>query len=417
MNERVIFHIDVNNAYLSWEAVYRLSHGASVDLRTIPAIVGGNPETRHGIVLAKSMAAKKYGIQTGESISDALKKCPVIKIVPPKYSRYLMASNAMVEIIKRYSEAVERYSIDECFVDFTDTETLFGDPLKVANHIRCEIEKELGFTVSVGISSNKLLAKMASELKKPNAVSTLFPEEIPFKLWPLPIGELFMVGRATYKKLVEMGILTIGDLARLDPKFLTSKFKSYGNLLWQYANGYDYSQVHLGSKVLEKSIGNSTTIGYDIVMAYEAEMVLLSLCESVGSRLREKGYKSKVISIHIKNHLFETHSKQCTLKKPIDGTLALYDIAKQLFNLLWDGEPIRHLGVCASALEIETITQLDFLTSPQAEKLGKLDETLDFLRKKYDKNILVRGCFVNSGFAPIVGGVGDDDYIMMGSVL
>lgn len=417
MKERIIFHIDVNNAYLSWEAVYRLSHGEAVDLREIPSIVGGNPETRHGIVLAKSMAAKKYGIQTGESISEALKKCPVIKIVPPKYTRYLMASNAMVAIITRYSDAVERYSIDECFVDFTNMQALFGDPITVANHIRNEIKAELGFTVSVGVSSNKLLAKMASELKKPNAVSTLFPEEIPQKLWPLPIGELFMVGRATYKKLVEMGLLTIGDLARLDPQFLTAKFKTYGLLLWQYANGYDVSQVHLGSKILEKSIGNSTTIGYDIVTAHEAHMVLLSLCESVGSRLREKNYKAKVIHIHIKNHQFETHSKQCTLKQPIDSTLALYQFAKQLFEKLWTGDPIRHLGVCASALETETVTQLDFLSSPQTRKLEKLDETLDVLRKKYDKNILVRGCFVNSGLPPIVGGVGDDEFIMMGSVL
>ena len=213
--KRVIYHIDVNSAFLSWEAVYRLYHlGAQRDLRDEVAAVGGDMAMRHGIILAKSIPAKKYGIKTGESIVEARQNCPTLKLVPPNYHLYDQCSKAFMEILRRYSPDVEQYSVDEAFVDMTGTESLWGDPVLTADRIREQIRDELGFTVNIGISENKLLAKMASDFKKPDQVHTLWKEEIPDKMWPLPVSDLFFVGRATAKKLFSLGIKTIGDLAR-----------------------------------------------------------------------------------------------------------------------------------------------------------------------------------------------------------
>ncbi len=415
--KRVIFHIDVNSAYLSWEAVHRLQRGEKRDLRDIPAVVGGNPERRHGIVLAKSLSAKKYGIQTGESLMEAFKKCPILTVVPPTYGLYVKCSEAMVDVIKRFSPEIERYSIDECFVDYTEAQALFGEPVATAYKIQQTIYRELGFTVSIGVSTNKLLAKMASELKKPNGVSTLYPGEVPQKLWPLPVSELFMVGRATFKKLKQMGVLTIGDLSALEPAYLKSKLKSHGVLIWQYANGIDLSPVQKNGHIPEKSIGNSTTTGYDVDRVEEAELVLLSLCESVGARLREKGMRAQVVQVHVKNHLFETRSKQIKVKHPIESTLTLFNEARALLKALWDGTPLRHLGVATSALTRDDFVQYDLFEGAKRDKRLKLDATLDALRTKYSKDVLVRGCLLNSGVPAVSGGVGEDEFIMMGSVL
>jgi phosphoglycerol geranylgeranyltransferase len=224
-NKRLIFHIDVNSAYLSWEAVYRLQQGAEIDLRTIPSVVGGDVESRHGIVLTKSIPAKKYGIQTGETLFTARQKCPDLVVVPPHYELYMLCSNAMVNILKEYTPTIQRYSVDECFLDFTSMENFYEDPVELAYTIKDRIRNELGFTASVGISNNKLLAKMGSDIKKPDAVITLFPIEIKDKMWPLPVEDLFMVGRATLTKLHNLNIFTIGDLANFDLKILKEKLK------------------------------------------------------------------------------------------------------------------------------------------------------------------------------------------------
>jgi len=262
--DRIILHIDVNSAFLSWEAVYRLQHGATLDLREVPSVVGGDAESRHGIVLAKSIPAKKYGIQTGEVLWQARSKCPGLIIVPPDYSLYMQCSTALNDLLYEYSPLLERYSVDESFLDITGTLALRKQsPADIAREIADKIKTTLGFTVNIGISSNKLLAKMASDFEKPDKVHTLFPDEIPKKLWVLPVRDLFMVGRHTAPKLYRLNIFSIGQLAHTDPQFLKVHFKSFGNLLWQYANGIDNSPVN-PSRPPVKGIGNSTTTPFDV---------------------------------------------------------------------------------------------------------------------------------------------------------
>ena len=286
MSQRIIFHIDVNSAYLSWEAVHRLQHGDPLDLRTVPSVVGGDPVTRHGIVLTKSIPAKKFNIQTGESIFSASAKCPDLIIVRPNYSLYMQCSKAFGDILREYSPLIEQYSIDEYFVDFSNMERLYKDPVKAAYTIKDRIKEELGFTVNVGISNNKNLAKMASELKKPDMVHTIFPDEIAEKMWVLPIEELFMVGRATAKKLRSRAINTIGDLAHFDPKIIKLFLMSHGMLVWNYANGIEGSPVRENRRPMIKGIGNSTTIAFDVEDKGTAHLVLLSFDRDCRSKVK-----------------------------------------------------------------------------------------------------------------------------------
>ena len=277
----IIYHIDVNSAFLSWEAVYRLARkGGTVDLREIPSAVGGDMAMRHGIILAKSISAKKYGIQTGETIPEAKRKCPNLVLVPPNYSLYEKCSAAFMDILREYSDIVEQYSIDEAFIDMSTSCHLFGEPMEVAERIKNHIRDMLGFTVNIGVSGNKLLAKMASDFKKPDRVHTLYPEEIQQKMWPLPVSDLFVVGWATAKKLLGVGIKTIGDLAAADPVWLKSILKKQGEVIWGFANGIDLSPV-LDQPPANKGYGNSTTTPYDVTDVETADRVLLALAETV----------------------------------------------------------------------------------------------------------------------------------------
>ncbi len=413
----VIFHIDVNSAYLSWEAVYRLQHGETLDLRTIPSAVGGDPVKRHGIILAKSHAAKPYKIQTGESLMAAYQKCPHLKVVPPRYDLYLRSSNAMVELISEYSDAIQRYSIDECFVDFTHMVKLYGDPFSTAFIIKERIKKELGFTVSIGISSNKLLAKVASDLKKPDGITTLFPEEIAEKMWPLPVGDLFMVGRATYPKLNALGIETIGDLANYDVEILKSTLKSQGVLIWHYANGIETSPVKKSNHLAIKSIGNSTTMPFDIDTTKEAHLMILSLCEMVGMRLRDSGYLTRLVAVHFKTHTFNSTGHQRKFDTPTDHTRDIYEEACALFDVLWDGTPLRHIGVRVSEFCENDFVQLHIFNEKDTQKNRKLDAVIDTLRARFEPKTIIRGSFINSGIKPMTGGVGEDDFPLMSSIL
>ena len=414
---KIIFHIDVNSAYLSWEAVYRLQHGDTLDLRTIPSAVGGDPVKRHGIILAKSHAAKPYKIQTGESLMAAFQKCPHLTVVPPHYDLYLRSSNALMELIGEYSSQIQRYSIDECFVDFTDMVKLFGDPIQTAHIIRERIKKELGFTVSIGVSSNKLLAKVASDIQKPDAVTTLFPEEMPSKMWPLPVGDLFMVGRATVPKLNFLGIETIGDLANYDLEILKSTLKSQGILIWNYANGIEESIVKKSNRLAIKSIGNSSTIPYDIDNRKEAHLMILSLCEMVGMRLRDSQYLARLVSVSYKTDMFVASGHQRKFDVPTDHTLEIYHYARALFDELWDGTPIRHLGVRVSEFCENDFVQMHFFDEYSKHRNNKLDNVIDELRARFEPKAIMRGCFVGSGIKPLTGGVGEDDFPLMSSVL
>jgi len=356
--QSVFFHIDVNSAYLAWESLERLAAGETLDLRTIPSIIGGDEESRRGIVLSKSLPCKPYGIQTGESLVSARKKCPNLVVIPASFGVYERYSDAMIEYLHQFSDRVQQYSIDEAFVDYTHMERHFGPPFEAADRIREGIRKEFGYTVCVGVGPNKLLAKMATELRKPDFTNTLMHNELD-KMWGLPIEDLFMAGRATAPKLRQLGIQTIGDLARFDVRYLEPTFKSQSHTLWEYANGIDHSTVE-PHHAPAKSVGNSTTIPYDITRYNDANRVLLHLCESTGKRLRRTGMAAGVISIGIRNNAFEYYSHQRKLTCPTDSTTEMYYHAVALFRDVWKREPIRQLGVRAEKLVDANYAQLSF---------------------------------------------------------
>ena len=391
---RIIFHIDVNSAYLSWTAVSLLEKGEPTDLRTIPSIIGGSTEDRHGIVLAKSTPAKKYGIVTGEPIVHALQKCPNLVVYPPDFALYSRCSRAMFDILSEYSDRIEPFSVDEGFLDYTGMESLFGAPIETAKAIQKRIFEELGFTVNIGISTNKLLAKMAGELKKPNQCITLFPEEIETKLWPLPIEELFMVGRRTAPRLRKMGIRTIGELAAYPPLLLEKEFKSFGRLLHAYANGIDDSPVASADAVSEsKSIGNSTTTPFDVTDHETAHKILLALSETVSMRLRQEKLCAEEIAVTLKTADFKIYSHQKQMINAIDCTNAVYAAAAESFDEVWKGEPLRLLGVRAGKLCKEDCVQLSLLGQDWS-KQKKADAAMDAIRKKYGKNSIQRSTFL-----------------------
>lgn len=404
--DRIILHIDVNSAFLSWEAAYRLQHGASIDIREVPSVVGGNEESRHGIVLAKSISAKKHGIQTGEVLWQARNKCPNLIIVPPDYSLYMQCSTALTDLLYEYSPLLERYSIDECFLDITES-LKSKSSLDIAREISNKIKSVLGFTVNIGISVNKLLAKMASDFEKPDKVHTLFPDEVPKKLWVLPVRDLFMVGRRTAPKLYRLNIFSIGQLAHADPEFLTAHFKSFGNLLWRYANGIDNSPVNPYS-VAAKGIGNSTTTPFNVDTEREALLFLLSLVETASSRLRRARLLAQVVSVSIRKTDLTFFSHQKKLLTPTDNTESLFKTARSLFRELWNGAPLRHLGVAFSSLCNDHFCQASIFEDEQIYKKKSLDSSIDSIRLHYGDTSVVRGSFINSGIPPLTGGVTDN---------
>lgn len=297
--EKIIFHIDVNSAYLSWSALKRLAQGDATDLRSIPAIIGGDMEQRHGVVLAKSIPAKKYGVTTGEPIVNALRKCPVLVVESPDHTLYHQRSRELMHYLSQVCPEIEQLSVDECFMDFTPIRTRFPSPEAAACAIKDHIRESFGYTVNVGISDKKVLAKMASDFKKPDLVHTLYTHEIKEKMWVLPVSSLYMCGKSSTLALKNLGIQTIGELAQTDPQILASHLKSHGLLLWEYANGIDDSPV-TSSPAEAKGIGNSTTLPKDVSDRREAFLTLLSLSDSVSARLRKSGLLAGMISVEIK---------------------------------------------------------------------------------------------------------------------
>jgi DNA polymerase-4 len=410
----VVFHIDANSAYLSWTAASLLEKGYPVDIREIPSVVSGNPLDRHGIILAKSIPAKAYGIGTGQSLFEARQRCPNLAVFPPEYDLYMGCSDAMYRILLEYSPLVERYSIDECFLDYSASRSRFGDPVEAAYQIGRRIREELGFTVNLGVSCNKILAKMGSELKKPDRVHTLWPSEMEEKMWPLPVGELFMVGRATAAKLQRININTIGDLARSDPNHMKALLKSQGILVWQLANGLDDSPVTLNRDIVQKGVGNSTTIRYDVTSREEARMILLALTERVGMRLRRLGRLASLVSVSVKTDGFLRYSHQLKLPQAIDTTTEIYEYVCLLFDECWKGEPIRHLGVHVSEFQQDAVRQASFFDKKDPEKLRALDKAVDRIRERYGTRAIIRGAFANGIVDGVQGGTNDSDFIMMG---
>ncbi len=427
----IIFHIDVNSAFLSWTALERLEKGEDVDLRTIPSIVGGDKEKRHGIVLAKSIPAKAYGIRTAEPVVNAFRKCPTLTMVPPDHTMYSRRSNELMNYLYQICPDIEQVSIDECYMDFTPIAQRYPSPEAAAVFIKDSVYEKFHFTVNVGISDRKVLAKMASDFQKPNLVHTLYSREIEKKLWPLPVSSLFMCGHSSVEILRNLGIQTIGDLAHTPKEILTAHLKSHGVTLWEYANGIDASEVGVVPAKM-KGIGNSITLQEDALTRETACVALLNLAESVGSRLRASHEVASMISTEIKYATFRSVSHQTSLSTPTASTDTIYQVACRLFDELWDGTPIRLLGIRSSKLTPDTDpVQLSLFDLPQAggsfaqthasnsnpdskqthylrqepvryseinrtEKQKKLDSALDSLRGKYGKDIIKRGSLMAS---------------------
>lgn len=394
--ERLIFHIDVNSAFLSWEAARRVKEGLP-DLREIPSAVGGDPKTRTGIVVAKSIPAKKYGIQTGEPVSMALRKCPELVVVPSDFSLYTKNSQAFKAICKSYAPAMESFSIDEVFLDMTGTSLIYPDPIAVAYEIKDKIYGELGFTVNVGISVNKLLAKMASDFEKPNKVHTLFPSEIPSKIWPLPIRELLFLGKASEKKLIDFGIHTIGELAREKESNIQALLgEKTGHQLYQYARGIDNSPV---LEIPEESKGFSVekTFNDDIVSLEQVQPILLEQCDILAARMRRKGKKCTCISVTFRTLDFKNRSHQTKLPNATDMTDEIYANARTLFREFWKGQPLRLVGVALTGLTDDGFEQMSlFEDTKKKEQRQKLDAALDSIRIKFGNDKITRASIMNS---------------------
>ncbi len=409
MAERIVFHVDANSAFLSWTAAYRLKVlGETVDLREIPSVIAGDKASRHSIILARSTPAKKCGIQTGEPLFQALEKCPDLVVAPPDYGLYVETSRHFVEVLRTFSPLVEQYSIDEAWVDMTGTERLFGAPRLAAEAMRKRVLEELGFTVNIGISTNKLLAKMAGDFEKPNKVHTLFPEEMQDKMWPLPVRDLFLVGAATQGKLNKMGIYTIGELAKTDLQILKKKFGKHGETIWHFANGRNADDV-LPKPAENKGYGNSVTTPKDVETHQQGYQVLLSLCETVAARMRKDGKCGSCVSIHLRTNEFNHFSHQTMLHGATNNTEQLFDAACRIFDEAWDGEtPLRQLGVQMTRLTDEPYLQYDLFSgvSPeQYERKLKLDEAVDNLRDKFGEEIIRRAKFTKDPAGHMAGGL------------
>lgn len=380
---KVYFHVDVNSAFLSWSALKKLRAGETLDLRTVPSAVGGDEEKRHGVVLAKSGPAKKFGVRTGESLFSARLKCPELIVTPPDFDFYVQNSKALIAILRDYTPDVEQYSIDEAFLDMTGTEALFGPPLTVAHTIRNRVREELGFTVNIGVAPNRLLAKMASDFEKPDKVHTLFPEEVPDKMWPLPVGSLFGVGPSAVKRLNQCGIYTIGDLAQTERRVAVGLFGSRGDTLWNYANGREADPV-TKQTTRDNTYGNSVTLPQDLTRPEQADATLLALCDSVGRRLRTDGRTARVVAVQLVDNAFRRTSHQRTLPDPTNSTDRLYEVALQLMRQMWPERPVRLVGVSAEKTGTDNFEQLDLFTdTTRRQKQEKLDRTADALRRKF----------------------------------
>ena len=388
--DRIILHIDVNNAFLSWSAVWMLKNGYNKDIRNRYAVIGGDESQRRGIVLAKSGLCKKRGVKTADPIYLARRKCPYLEVYPPKFEVYKKFSDMMYKYLCNYTNIIERYSIDECFLDYTGSINLFGDPVKVAYRIKDDIYKKFGFTVNVGVGNNKLLAKMASDFEKPNKVHTLFSNEIEKKMFPLPIEDLFMIGKASSKKLREMGITTIGELAKTDEDVLVRKFKQMGKMMHEYANGIDNSEVMYEREQM-KSISNSTVLPYNYHDIEMIKNVIHSLSNEIGKKLRNNKLYADTVGIWFKYTYFDKISRQIKLDNSISNDEDIYNNAFNIFNSIWNHEDgIRSICVFVSGLSSERKLQLSLFDdiTRKDEDDNNLQDVIDDLRDKFGDNVI-----------------------------
>ena len=383
MKERVILHSDLNNFYASVECLYHPEY------RGKPLAVLGDPKARHGIVLAKNYEAKAYGVQTGDPMWMAKKKCPDIVFVPPHYDLYMKHSKLIREIYSEYTDKVEPYGLDECWLDVSGSTMLFGSGEDIANEIRKRVKFELGVSVSVGVSFNKIFAKLGSDMKKPDATTVIESNRFKEIVWPLPVKELLYVGRATHAKLKRKGIFTIGDLANSNPENLQFWLGKMGVVLWQFANGLDTSPVsNIGAKSLIKTVGNSTTAPRD----EDIKITLMVLSESVSARLREYGFICRTVQIGIRDNALEWFERQGKLEIPNRTAKSIFELAFSLFKKHTNGKPIRSLSVRACDLKPMDFVQLSLL--PDVAKLQKQEEleaAMDTLRNRFGHFSIQKG--------------------------
>ena len=389
MDKRIIFHVDVNNAFLSWTAVALLKNGYKKDIRKIPSIIGGDETRRHGIVLAKSPVAKKFHIKTAETLYSARRKCPSLEIYPPDYYLYYEESRKFHNYLNNLSPNVEKYSIDEAFIDLTGTKYIYDDYIELAHKIKDDIKNMYGFTVNVGIGNNMLCAKMASDFEKPDKVHTLFMDEVKTKMWPLPIEDLFMVGKSTSKRLRELGISTIGDLATTDMGILKKHFKNQAEFLWNSANGIDYTKVEK-YKSKNPSISITETMRYDVNDKEKLKEVLFRQTDDVCRQLRKRKKYCNVVAIIYKNNNFESYSKQIKLDNATDNTNEIYKVVLYLLDISYRNEPIRLIGVRLADFTNEKKKQISLFDNEEVnENDGEIQKILDDINNKFGMNSIV----------------------------
>ena len=390
--ERIIMHIDVNNAFLSWTALYLLKNGSKYDIRNSYAVIGGSESTRSGIVLAKSTPAKRLGVVTGETLYSARKKCRVLKTYEPNFKFYQEMSNKMFNLISKYTPDIEIASVDECYLDYTKIKSMQGDQLEFARKLQKEIYDELGFTVNIGIANNKLCAKMASDFTKPYKIHTLYDNEIQEKMWPLEVGELFGIGKKTVPKLNQINIFTIKDLANSKPEDLYKYFKNQSESMINWANGIDNSPV-ISKPRIPKGIGNEITLDHDVTDIKELYKYLLFLSEKVGQRLRKQNKYARVIVVILKDNNFKKYSHQKKLETPTNNNEEIYNMAKIILREIYDDEKIRLIGIRLDNLTDKKIKQVSIFDKIEEE--NNIDEVVDKLNKKY-KNIIKKATLINT---------------------
>ena len=385
---KIIMHIDVNNAFLSWTAVFRLKQGEKVDIRNTYAIIGGDEKSRHGIVLAKSMPAKKRGVVTAETIYSAKKKCPNLEVYPPNYSFYKKMSDSMFNLIRTYSPDIEQMSIDECFLDYTPVKHLYGDEVKFAYDLKKRIKDELGFTVNVGIANNKLCAKMASDFSKPYKVHTLYANEVFSKMWPLNVDDLFGIGRQTALKLHKLNINTIYDLAHTDRNFLYKYFKNQAVDMIDRAWGRG-SDVVKSEADAPKGIGNEVTLKKNIFDKDELKPYLLALAENVSLRLRKEEKYAYVVVVTVKDRFFKRFSHQKKLVNATQLTEEVYKVSCEILNEMNIDDGIRLIGIRLDKLTDSSIHQVSLFEDLKVrEGNNELERTVDKLKEKYGFKII-----------------------------
>lgn len=391
--ERIIMHIDVNNAFLSWTALYLLKNGSKYDIRNSYAVIGGDEQTRSGIVLAKSTPAKRLGVVTGETLYSARKKCRVLRTYPPNFKFYQEMSNKLFNLISKYSPDIEVASVDECYLDYTKIKNMQGDPLEFASRLQKEILDELGFTVNIGIANNKLCAKMASDFTKPYKIHTLYKEEIKEKMWPLEVGELFGIGKKTVPKLNKLKIYTIKDLANTKTEILYPYFKNQSEHMINWANGIDDSPV-ISIPPEPKGIGNEITIDHDIKDKMEIYKYLLFLSEKVGTRIRKQNKYANVIVVILKDSNFKKYSHKKKLQTPTNSTEEIYNTAKIILREMHEEESIRLIGIRLDNLTDKKIKQVSIFDK---EEPPTIDNIIDEINNKY-KNKIKKASLINKNY-------------------